>query len=169
MAKKGKHIYWDDKMTEILLREYANGAPIRDIAEMLGVPKHSIDYRLRKFGVKRHNTEKRNCKNPKCAVVFKPNSRIQVYCCKKCEQAHRRALERKRLKTIREYSNTSNMLIVTMLDEGHSIGTIAETLNRDKDDLKRHVTELFNTDKPDKIRSELAWHKKKGLPNGSYW
>lgn len=107
-----------------------------------------------------------NC--PICGEQYTYPGKVIKKTCgnRECVLAYNRILEKKRQKKgapegpIREYTETSNILIVKDLEKGLSIKQMAKLYNRDPEDLKRHIKKIIEDGTAGRIKRMLSLYQK---------
>lgn len=104
---------------------------------------------------------------------FPKQNRLQATCgseacLKQRENNYRKALRSKKHKKmrgecrpnpIREYTDTSNMMIVVDLEKGYSLEYIAKAYDRDKNDLEKHIEKIKADGTVEKIKKKLEKYR----------
>lgn len=145
------NVKWTKTMVNKLVDMYTNGEPIEHIAKAVGVSKWGCYEKLKSLGVlSGERLLKQECQYCGAPFMTKANSR-KLYCSEKCRRAakNKRRLAKDQTELIkrrihpyplvREYTDTSDMLIAQCLLEGATIDEMAKLFGRDKEDLKSHI------------------------------
>lgn len=148
------NVKWTKSMVDKLVDMYISGEPIEHIAKAVGVSKWGCYEKLKTLGVLTgERLLKQECQY--CGVPFmtKANSR-KLYCSEKCRKAAKNKRPYANHKTdksatssrreypyplVREYTDTSDMLIAQCLLEGYNTSEMAKLFGRDEQDLAQHI------------------------------
>lgn len=152
---------WTKEMDKRLVEMYEeNVMSLERIAIILGVSRWDCYVRLKQLGVYTPNRQwKKVCQ--RCGTEFTTSAKAARYCSEKCKKSaanKRQYIKRKERKLelpqaatttlsrqphpyplVREYTDTSDMLIAQCLLEGATIEEMAKLLGRDQEDLKSHI------------------------------
>lgn len=163
------NVKWTKTMVDKLVDMYTNGEPIDNIAKAVRASKWGCYEKLKSLGVlSGERLLKQECQYCGAPFMTKANSR-KLYCSEKCRRAakNKRRLAKDQTELIkrrthpypliREYTDTSDMLIAQCLMEGYSIEEIANLLGRNAQDLKQHIKEAYKNIKLWRKRILQQW------------
>jgi hypothetical protein len=102
-----------------------------------------------------------------CGEMFQPRTKRSILCPKEeCRRIHKRQIDKKSYRSrnakqsqIRPYSYDSDLLITQYIDQGHAVVQIAKDLDRDIDDLKKHIEEMHEKGTIDRMRNIMQAHR----------
>jgi hypothetical protein len=147
------NVKWTKAMVDKLVDMYISGETIENIAEAVGMPVWGCYEKLKSIGIRSPERDlRRECRY--CGKPFTTKAlHGKMYCSEKCKRAAKQRRQNARTQSegqqqrtrpyplIREYTETTDLLIAQFLMEGYDIRQIAEMLGRDADDLQRHIQE----------------------------
>lgn len=150
------NVKWTKIMVDKLVDMYTNGEPIDNIAKAVGASKWGCYEKLKSLGVlSGERLLKQECQYCGAPFMTKANSR-KLYCSEKCRRAakNKRRLAKDQAELIkrrthpypliREYTDTSDMLIAQCLLEGYNTFEMAKLFGRDEQDLTKHIEQAYN-------------------------
>lgn len=102
-----------------------------------------------------------------CGKTFEVAGKLNWVTCRNraCVEEHRKRLRNSYYKDnikdkIRPYTETSNMMIISDLDQGRDVHWMAEMYDRDVDDLKKHIDKIIADGTTEKLSKRLAAYQK---------
>ena len=164
--------YIDISKDEVVrLRE--QGLRLYEIAERFGCSRDKISRVLR--GEKPALVHKSNC--PICGAEYTFRGKtVKKNCGKeKCRKEWQRMRDKIKHEQaapegrIREYTETSNIMIIKDLENGWSIQQIAQLYDPDPADLKRHINKILQDGTVDKVKRRLKRYQENNMLKRGEW